>query len=181
MTVAPEEAPKLTMEDIQSRIFDALTAYEPTAEGMDEEEKARFDAWIAEELAGLATAEAEKADGYGYAIRKAEAEADFFRKESERFAIKRHVIENHIKAMKSRIAYVLREYDIKEIKGARYKLMLWKSQHVAIENAKAIPAEYTRVIPATSEPDKTKIKEALKAGTEVAGTFLEDSYTAVVR
>lgn len=172
-----------TMEEIQQSIFETLTAYEPTAEGIDDEaEKAEFDKWMAEQLASLANAEAEKADAYCYAIRHAEAEADFFRREAERFQQRRTYVESHIQRMKERITYIMREFDLKEIKGDRYKLALRKSTHVVVEVDPAkLPREFIRIKPEVREPDKKAIGDALKAGTEIGGARLEDSWSVQIR
>jgi len=61
----------------------------------------------------------------------------------------------------------------KETAGDDYhKFSLRKSVSVEIENENIIPAEYLKVITET-KPDKVEIKNALKAGKEVAGCVLK--------
>ena len=176
------ENPMPTMEEIQQGIFTALSAYEPTADGLEtEEEKTEFDAYMSDVLDDLGKQEKDKADAIAYAILHAEAEADFFRRESERFATRCRVIKNRIKSMKERIAYTLREYNLKDVSGSKYKLALRKSQRVMIENEGIIPTSYFRVIPETREPDKKAIGDALKSGKEIIGASLEDSYSVNIR
>lgn len=61
----------------------------------------------------------------------------------------------------------------KETAGDDYhKFSLRKSVSVEIENENIIPTEYLKVITET-KPDKVEIKNALKAGKEVAGCVLK--------
>lgn len=173
----------MTMENIQQSIFNLLTSFEPTAEGLEGEEKEEFTEWVESQLVALGQKESEKADAFAYAIRKAEMEAEFFKREAERFSHRRSVVENKIKSMKERITYVLREFDLKEVSGQRYKLALRKSQRVIVteEDPAKFPEEYIRIIPEKKEVDKNAVKDALKQGKEVAGAFLYDNWTTQIR
>lgn len=173
----------MSMEEIQQAIFDMLTAFEPTAEGMEQEEKQEFTAFFEEQINSLAQKEADKADAFAYAIRHAEAEVEFFKRESERFQQRKTVVENKIKSMKERITYVLREFNLKEICGAKYKLALRRSQRVIVteQDPKKFPDEYVRIIPEQREPDKKVIGDALKAGKEIEGAYIEEHWTTQIR
>lgn len=177
------ESRPMTMEMIQQQIFDLLTAFEPTAEGLEDEERTEFTAFVSDQLESLGRKEAEKADAFAYAIRHAEMEAEFFKRESERFTQRRTTVENRIKSMKERITYVLREFGLKEVAGARYKLALRRSQRVIVTetDVKNFPDEFVRIIPETREVDKKAIVDVLKTGKEVAGAFLEENWTIQIR
>jgi hypothetical protein len=173
----------MTMDEIQQSIFDILTSFEPTAEGLEGEEKEEFTAFVTAQLESLAQKESEKADAFAYAIRHAEMEAEFFKREAERFAQRRQTVENRIRAMKDRITYILLEYSLKEIAGKRYKLALRKSQRVITtwEDPTKYPDEYIRVIPEKKEIDKNALKDALKIGKEIEGASLQDNWTTQIR
>ena len=52
---------------------------------------------------------------------------------------------------------------------------------VQISDEAAIPADYTRSIPARTEPDKTALKAALKSGETIPGVFLVSTRRLVIQ
>lgn len=75
--------------------------------------------------------------------------------------------------------YVEREMmrtNLTEVKSSLFTLKLRLSPpSVVVDDVSAIPTHYLRIVPATTAPDKTAIKEAIKEGIEVPGARLSQS------
>jgi hypothetical protein len=52
------------------------------------------------------------------------------------------------------------------------KISWRESTSTEVQDFSKLPTEFIRIIPETREPDKAAIKDALKAGKEVAGAVL---------
>lgn len=67
-----------------------------------------------------------------------------------------------------------RVYEGKSVNIGTFTLSYRKSEAILIENESRIPSEFLKVPePPTPKPDKTAIKDALKAGKEVPGASIE--------
>lgn len=67
-----------------------------------------------------------------------------------------------------------RIYEGKSVAFGNFTLSYRKSEAVVVEDEAKLPSEYLRMPePPKPEPDKTKIKEAIKAGNEVSGASIE--------
>lgn len=82
-------------------------------------------------------------------------------------------LDNKARQMRQYLMTQMEVSSLPAISDARVAVKLRRNPtSVHIETPDAIPALYCRVIPARSEPDKTAIKEAIKAGEDVPGAFL---------
>ena len=121
----------------------------------------------------LAINEAEfetKAEGYCHAIRIYEAQAAMFKAEQDRIAAGRKRIDAQVERLKSRLS------DAVMMRGGAvdigtFSLSHRKSESVIIDNENALPSELREIVE-TIKPDKTAIKERIKAGEVVPGASL---------
>jgi hypothetical protein len=92
---------------------------------------------------------------------------------------RRKTIENRADKVREYIKDNMERAGIKKIECPYFALTIKKNPpSVKVEKADEIPAEYKRTPPPPEAvPDKTKIGVALKAGTSVAGAYLETEST----
>lgn len=82
-------------------------------------------------------------------------------------------LDNRAKRLRDYLLTQMEVSSLPAISDARVSVKLRKNPpSVQIETPESIPALYCRVIPAKTEPDKTAIKEAIKAGETVPGASL---------
>ena len=78
---------------------------------------------------------------------------------------------NRIDYLADATSEVLQACGIERIDGVQSVISFRRSEQTVIDNESELPAEYI-VTKITTVPDKTKIKNAIKAGQEVAGARL---------
>ena len=90
---------------------------------------------------------------------------------------KKKALQNNTERARVALKQVMQLTGVTSIKSndGLFKATLYKECNVStkIENESQIPPDYFREIPATSEPDKVKIKKALLAGFDVPGATLD--------
>lgn len=92
--------------------------------------------------------------------------------------------ENRTERLRSILLWSMESLKISEVKcGAEFTIKLKENpEKVEINNEALIPDEYMRIIPATKEPDKNKIKEQLKKVlVDDKGAPIKDKNGNVVR
>ena len=109
-------------------------------------------------------------------IKDLKAEAEALKAEKMAFAERQKVAENKIESLKKWLAYAL---DGKAFETTRASVTFRKSQAVEIAEIYKLDENYLRY----KEPDadKTAIKEALKAGKEVAGATLVENTSVIIK
>ena len=114
----------------------------------------------------------EKAINYGFVIKHIESEIDIIDAEIDRLTKLKQVRSNAIDRLKASLKGAMQLYGVSEIKSPTLKINFRKSESVLITDQSALTKEYLREIPAKYEPDKAKIKEAIKSGEPVIGAEL---------
>jgi len=131
----------------------------------------------AAELASLfennSQAESDKADGYRKILGEYVAQEEAINNEIDRLKTRVCVAQRAQERMKDRVKTYLLMTGKDALEGSLGKFRLQnKPASVEIRDAEILPAFYLRIVPEKREPDKAKIKEALKAGEDVPGAAL---------
>ena len=109
-------------------------------------------------------------------IKEIKAEAEALKDEKMAFAERQKVADNKAESRKQWLAYAL---DGKAFKSTRASVSFRKSQAVEIADIYKVDENYRRY--KEPEADKTAIKEALKAGKEVAGATLVENTSVIIK
>lgn len=109
-------------------------------------------------------------------IKELKAEAEALKAEKMAFAKRQQVAENKMESLKKYLAYAL---DGQAFKTVRASVTFRKSQAVEIADIYKLDENYLRY--KEPEADKTAIKEALKAGKEVAGATLVENVSVIIK
>ena len=138
------------------------------------------DMWF-DTIEGLDGEIEDKADGYAKVITQLNADATAIKAEEDRLYRRRTTIENRIKNMKSRLQGMMEITGKKKIKTELFSFGIQKNPaSVVIDDEKMIPGEF--LIPQAPKIDKTAIKDALKAGVDMAGiAHLEQTQSLRIR
>ena len=138
------------------------------------------DMWF-DTIEGLEGEIEDKADGYAKVITQLNADATAIKAEEDRLYRRRTTIENRIKNMKSRLQGMMEITGKKKIKTELFSFGIQKNPaSVVIDDEKMIPGEF--LIPQAPKIDKTAIKDALKAGVDMAGVaHLEQTQSLRIR
>lgn len=107
-------------------------------------------------------------------IRNLEAQAAAFKEEADRLAKKQKTAENGVKRLKESLVNFLLTTNSKKINAGLFTVSLGSSKSVELVEDGAIPECY--LTPQPPKVDKTGIGAALKAGKEVPGAALKESY-----
>ena len=109
-------------------------------------------------------------------IKELKAEAEALKAEKMAFAERQKVTENKMESLKKYLAYALNG---QAFKTTRASVSFRKSQKVEIADIYKLDENYLRY--KEPEADKTAIKEALKAGKEVAGATLVENTSVIIK
>lgn len=109
-------------------------------------------------------------------IKDLKAEAEALKAEKMAFAERQKVAENKIESLKKWLAYAL---DGHAYKSVRASVSFRTSESVEIDDIYAVDENYLRY--KEPEADKTAIKNAIKAGQEVAGATLVKSTSVIIK
>ena len=109
-------------------------------------------------------------------IKDLKAEAEALKAEKMAFAERQKVTENKIESLKKWLAYAL---DGQDYKSVRASVSFRTYESVEIDDIYAVDENYLRY--KEPEADKTAIKNAIKAGQEVAGATLVKSTSVIIK
>lgn len=171
---------KLTFADIQREI--AATLDIPEAD-LSEEEKATLKIYL-EELAQL---EADKIDAFASFIRLQTEMAKAYKAEADRLREKAKAMEKRISGLKAHYVQVMATHGLKKVAGKAYSISTRKSESVEApeteEEIMALLAENPDCVreKISYQPDKTAIKEQLKAGVVIPGCRLVENVNLQIR
>lgn len=107
-------------------------------------------------------------------IRNLEAQATVFKEEAERLTKKKQTAENGVKRLKERLVNLLQVTNSEKMKAGLFTVTLGRSTAVDVMNEGLLPEDYL-ILP-QPKVDKTRIGADLKAGLEVPGAQLKESY-----
>ena len=124
-----------------------------------------------EQYFALAEAVETKIDNTACYIKSKRAEAAAIKAEEENLKKRRIAAEKEAERCTDYLAcFMAHRYDAKKFKSARNVINWRASESVEVSSIDALPDKYLRF--KDPEPDKTKIKAALKAGVELKGCQL---------
>jgi hypothetical protein len=106
-------------------------------------------------------------------IRNLEAQATVFKDEEERLAKKRKVAENGVKRLKDSLLNFMQVTSNKKVSTGLFTVSLGSSTAVEVIDEDLVPEGYKVYSP---KVNKTSIGADLKAGLEVPGAQLKESY-----
>ena len=123
---------------------------------------------------------AEKIEGYCVVEHELSGDLQKIESEIERLNAKKSAIENNIKRLKLRLGDCLLSMDTKKYSAGTYTVYRRETQQIIIDDLQKIPAEFlkTRV---SEMPNKTLIKESIKAGKEIAGAHLQTNQSITIK
>ena len=161
------------IKDIEMEIANVLDVDEGE---LNEEQIMALDGYL-EELAGQ---EASKIDGFAQFCRLQGERISALEAESKRLARRAKSLERGMNYLKGNYLHTMQEHGLQKLAGNVYAVSIRKMPVVRIEDEQAIPAEYwTEKI--ERSVSKTAIKDAIKAGQEVPGACMAESYSLQVR
>lgn len=163
--------PKLS--DIELEITNVLDVDESE---LNEEQVAALDGYL-EELAGQ---EKEKIDGFAQFCRLQSERISALEAESKRLARRAKSLERGMNYLKVSYLSTMQRHGLQKLNGNVYAVSIRKTPVVRIEDEKAIPNEYW-VEKVERSVSKSMIKDAIKAGQEVPGACMAESYSLQVR
>lgn len=108
----------------------------------------------------------QKVEGIALWIKNLLAEAKMIKEEKDNLAARQKSCENKAESLKRYLSSAL---DGEKFMTAKVSISYRKSESVEIEDVSLLGDDYLKFKP---EPDKTKIKEALKNGVELQGATL---------
>lgn len=114
-----------------------------------------------------------KIDKYDFLMKKLESEEAHWKERADAYAKVARTCNNVRAKMKDRIKEVMISLGKKEIIGETTTFKLTNSNPKLIINEKELPSDYV-VETVIIEPNKDKIKDALKNGKSVTGAYLEE-------
>ena len=162
-----------------------MTLYELTSEYMELlamlEDPDTDEAVILDTLEGVGGELEEKADGYARVMRQMDADAKAIKAEEERLYSRRKSLESRSAWLKGRLQNVMELTGKTKFKTELFSFGIQNNPaSVVIDDEKMIPGEF--LIPQAPKIDKTAIKDALKAGVDMAGiAHLEQTQSLRIR
>lgn len=130
-----------------------------------------------EQLDNLMMERSTKIESVALWVKNLESDAVAYKAEKEAFAQREKQASDKAKRLKEWLARVC---EGEKFSTAKCAVSFRTSESVEIAEGANIPSEYMRV-KTTSEPDKTAIKEALKAGTEIDGCRIATKMNANIK
>jgi hypothetical protein len=155
----------------------ALTLYEIAAEYRDQAEKlADLDLppeVVADTLESLSGDLEVKASNVIMFARNLEALAAQIKEAEAAMAARRKALENRSASLRDYCLRNMQACNISKIEGPMFRIAIRTNPaSVEVFQPELVPADYMREIPATQEPDKKLIAQALKEGFDVPGAKL---------
>ena len=162
----------MNLRDIELEIQNILAVADELPEG--EQELAM------EYLDQLGELESEKVDAIGYAVRKRKAEIAFLQEEERRIRARRQAMESRLERFREYLRDTFRANDLTKLKGMKTTMYLLRSESVDIYHQAELPEKFV-VTKVEHQPDRAKIKEAIKSGSTVPGAQLQEKTSLVVK
>lgn len=154
------------MTEAQKELYELMTSGE-----IDEDV-------YADTLEGIGIAE--KIEGYCVVENELSGDLQKIESEIERLNAKKKSIENNIDSLRRRLGTFLVSIGTKKYAAGTFTVYRRETQQVIIDDSEKIPAEFmkTRV---SATPNKTMIKESIKAGKEIAGAHLQTNQSITIK
>lgn len=120
----------------------------------------------------------EKVENTVKVIKNKEADVDQLKEEIERLTKRKKAIENDITRLKTNLQGAFEITGHEKVKGLLFTVTLAKNQPSVVVDEELLPKKY---FVQKLTPDKTAIKELLKAGKKVKGAELQESRSLRIR
>lgn len=146
-------------------LYDALMA-------SVDEETGEVDISLVNALAERQEAWEDKAVAVACVYRSLDEDAARVGREIERLTAMKKRLERERDRVKEGLSAAFTALGVEKVKGMYADISFRASEQTIIDNADAVPEEYMTV-KTTYTPNKTAIREAIKAGEEVPGAHLE--------
>ena len=130
--------------------------------------------------ADLALTLSDKLEGCSYILNELELQFDALKREAKRLNERAKGLEKNHATLKDMMLSVLIELPEAKLKTPKFTFSTRKSESVTIMEGFNMQGKYSRV-KTTYEPDKTAIKEAIKAGECVIGAELVTNTTLTIK
>lgn len=127
-------------------------------------------------LADLQIAFADKVEGVACWIKNLLSDANAIKEEERSLCARRKVCENKAESLKKYLSCAL---DGQKFKTSKVSISYRKSESVQVSDASLLDADYLKYAEPTV--DKTKVKQALKAGVELQGVQLVESQNIQIK
>lgn len=131
----------------------------------------------AEALEALTMERDRKLEGIALWIKNLQSDALAYKAEKDAFAARQRAAEKKLESLKRYLSDALQG---QKFSTAKCAVSFRKSVTVEVEDVKFVPAEWLRV-QTSVEPDKTAIKEAIKAGQEISGCKLVENFNIQIK
>lgn len=122
----------------------------------------------------------DKLDSCAYVLNILESDSELLKKEAKRLNERSKNIDKNINTLKELMLSALLNIEGNKLKTTKFTFGTRKSESVQIEEDFNMQGKYVRV-KETREPDKTAIKEAIKAGETVLGVSLVTNKSLSIR
>lgn len=119
----------------------------------------------------------EKVESIVLFIKNLNADAAAYKAEKEAFAQREKTASNKVERLKKWLAYAL---EGQKFQTQRCAVSFRRTEAVEIVNEEAIPEEFFNV-KIEKTPNKTAIKEALKAGADISGCGLKQNLAVMIK
>ena len=170
-----------TLIDIEKSINETLASFSDTEEGgIEEELQQKFMDEFNQIIEALGAQEKDKIDAYGSFVSKLDAEAERLGIIIKNLQERKAGASNKIKSIKNHLLYTMNAFGLKKVEGNVFTASVRTSDVVKIDETVNLAPEYIRT-KVEIEPDKLKIKEALKAGIIINGAKLEQSQSVTIK
>ncbi len=154
-----------SLTDECRNLYDALMA-------SADEETGEVDISLVNALAERQEAWEDKAVAVACVYRSLDEDAARVGREIERLTAMKKRLERERDRVKEGLSAAFTALGVEKVKGMYADISFRASEQTIIDNADAVPEEYMTV-KTTYTPNKTAIREAIKAGKEVPGAHLE--------
>lgn len=123
---------------------------------------------------------ADKIEGYCVVENELAGDLQKIESEIERLNEKKKSIENNIKRLNLRLGDCLYSMNTTKYSAGTYTVYRRETEQIIIDDLQKNPAEFlkTRV---SETPNKTLIKESIKAGKEIAGAHLQTNQSITIK
>lgn len=121
-----------------------------------------------------------KATNYGFLIKQLTAECSIIDAEIERLDTLKKSRSKVVEKLKSNMLAAMQVFGVDKIESPVMKISLRASESVEIEDVNSIPADYM-VTKVTTQPDKSRIKAAIKAGEVMSGARIQVNQNLIIK
>lgn len=121
-----------------------------------------------------------KATNYGFVIKQLISESEIIDAEIDRLTELKKSRTKSIERLKSNMTMAMQLFGVDKIESPVLKISFRTSESVEIDDADSIPAEYM-VTKITTQPDKVKLKAAIKAGELTIGAHIQVNHNIQIK